>query len=120
MKSIRSIEHIMLNDKLFNNKLRKENLLALSSIVSGKILPSVALNKSHRSLLTILSTVMLGSGLLLSGCGQKGALYLPDAESVPAVIDQGKAAAVDEMEIQESDIVDETRLQQIINDPNDY
>lgn len=69
----------------------------------------------------VASSIGLGSVLMLAGCGQKGELYLPEGQSSTTLLDKVREAVSNSSaEANDADIIGETELQQIINDPNDY
>lgn len=83
--------------------------------------PKSGIKTMSTTLKIVASSVGLGSVLMLAGCGQKGELYLPEGQSSTTLLDKVREAVTNSSaEANDADIIGETELQQIINDPNDY
>ena len=59
---------------------------------------------------------MVAAVLASAGCGQKGALYLPDSQSVVG----GNSDSSAEQNVAEMTPEEREKIEQIISDPNDY
>lgn len=60
--------------------------------------------------------LLIGLAVMTSGCGQKGALYLPDNEDSSALLESSSTQA----DSKDNDLLSPSLTQQILDNPNDY